>query len=374
MSQFIYAPMINVNEDTATLIEWRKAEGELVNKGELLCVLETTKSTFDLTTEFGGYLVPLTPAGAQVETGQIIAVLTTSPGESYTLPEAISNEPNQKTVVEPRTNWTKKAEILANKNKLSMEDMAQYFGKEERITEQDILTYLAHTEPVKENHPVSKNVNKSQRILIIGGGNIAVLVLDILARVPNQTAMGIVDDNPGLSGTNVCGCPILGNLQEVPGLWKAGAFDLAALAVGALPARAELFERFSRQGIPFANIIDPTAVIGINSMMGNGNMIMAHCRIGPESQIGDNNFLSAYVNIEHHNVMGDHCTFGPNVAMSGGVHIGSHVRFGTGISIEPRLTIGDHVVIASGVILTTHVPPGTIVRNKANFAFHKPAE
>ncbi|MCD4752662.1 MAG: hypothetical protein K8R40_06295 [Anaerolineaceae bacterium] len=371
MMFWVKAPLINVNEEQARLVEWLKEPGEYVHQGEMLCILETMKSTFELDAPQEGFFNPISEVNSTVTVGQIIAVLTEEKDQPYEIPQdevpAIVEEINSSQV---KKQWTKKAEIIARRNGLRVEDIASKIGSSTIITEAIINAYIKKSkkrEPARTK-PINQKQGQIERILIIGGGNVAVLVLDILKRVPSQKAIGIVDDNPALIGTTVMECPVLGSLEKVAQLWREDKFDAAALAIGILPARADFFDKFTREGIPFTNIIDPTAIIGIGCEMGTGNMVMGFCRLGPEAAIGDNNFLSAYVNIEHHNTMGSHCTFGPNVFMSGGVNIGSHVRFGTGISIEPRITIGDHVTIASGTVLTTHVPDNTLVRTKTNYS------
>lgn len=373
MTHFIHTPQVNVNEDDATLVEWFKKSGDYVRKGELLCSLETLKSTFDLHSEEEGYFVSIVEAGHKAKVGQVIAVLTEKKGQSYQIPSPVLETALEETqpVELNQTRWTKKAEIIAIRNQLNIEQITREFPTGQQITESLVNQYLdqkSRSVP-SQVHP-SAHSNQQERIMILGGGNVAVLVLDILTRIPRQTAVGILDDDPGLSGTFVSGCPVLGKMEEVADRFHRGEFDTAALAVGNLPARANLFEKFTSLGIPFTNIIDPSANIALDSAMGTGNMIMSFCRLGPASQIGSNNFLSAYVNIEHHNQMGDHCTFGPGVMMSGGVKIGSRVRFGTGVFVEPRLKIGDDVIIASNVVLTTHVPDRSIVRAKTNFTIH----
>jgi sugar O-acyltransferase (sialic acid O-acetyltransferase NeuD family) len=371
MSVLLYAPMVNVNEEQMNLVEWHKQPKEFVNKGELLATFETTKSTYDFHATDSGFFVPLVEAGSQVTVGEVIAALTDQPDEDI---QTLLPSETEKLEAKPHSlqqtagnRWTRKAEILAKRHNVPPQEMESLTSADVRITEEVVQAYLQQKSTTTGKQANQGFSNATELILILGGGNVACLVLDILARIPQQTAVAILDDNPALQNTTVMGVPVLGNLDRAKSLFDQNFFDKAALAVGILPARRELFEKLSNLGIPFANIIDPSAIIGVNASMGIGNMIMAFCRLGPESQIGDNNFLSAYANIEHHNRMGSHCTFGPGVAMSGGVTIGNSVRFGTGIFIEPRLTIGNNAVIASGVTLTADVPENTVVRAKANF-------
>ena len=371
MSILLFAPMVNVNEDQMTLVEWHKQPKEFVNKDELLATFETTKSTYDFHASDSGFLIPLVEASNDVTVGQVIAALTDQPDEDI---QPLLSSEAQKAETQPvqqttDNRWTRKAQILAQRNNLNSQDVENWVSASDRITEEVVQSYIQQTSNAVNEKAKPGLSNSIERILILGGGNVACLVLDILARVPQQTAVAILDDNPALLNSTVMGVPVLGNLDQAKSLFDQNFFDKAALAVGILPTRRELFEKLTNLGIPFANIIDPSAIIGVNATLGTGNMIMAFCRLGPESHIGDNNLLSAYVNIEHHNRMGSHCTFGPGVAMSGGVTIGSSVRFGTGIFIEPRLTIGKNAMIASGVTLTADVPDGTVVRAKANFHY-----
>lgn len=52
----IIIPTINNNDTQALLVEWVKKDGSEVKAGEIIAVLETTKSTYDLQAEHGGLL------------------------------------------------------------------------------------------------------------------------------------------------------------------------------------------------------------------------------------------------------------------------------------------------------------------------------
>ena len=364
MTYFIKAPLININEETALLVEWYKENQSYVRPGEILGMLETSKSTFELQAEKKGFFTPLVEPGNHIHVGQTIAAIAENKNQEIALPDEGKDEIQENL---SKRQWTKKAEIIAKRFNINIEKLAQDQLAGETITEADIKAYISSPTESTAEIAGADYINQSQRVLILGGGNIAVLLLDILARIPHLYAVGILDDNKALIGSAIQGCPILGKLDEITRLWDEKAFDFATLAIGELPLRAEIFDKYANQGIAFDNIIDPAALVLSDVRMGKGNLIMGFCRIGPETIIGDNNFLSAYVNLEHHNKLGSHCTFGPGVLTSGGVKIGSQVGFGTGVFLEPRISIGDNVTVASGVILTTNIPSGSIVKAKSNF-------
>jgi sugar O-acyltransferase (sialic acid O-acetyltransferase NeuD family) len=365
MTHFVRAPLVNVNDDVMTLVEWLKAPGAQVRKGEALALLETTKATAELEAEQQGYFTPLVEAGAQVTVGQIIAALTPQPDEQVTIPQETPVEPVSVSANERP--WTKKAEILAQRYQLDIEALAAQKGG--TVTEQDVEDARAG----KTNQKVSVVArdlvddvypsNRVQRLLILGAGRGAVQILDVLTRTPHQRCVGLLDDDSKVHGKHVMGYPVMGGMGEGERLWKEGVFDALVISIStSIQARVKLFTQY--MGIPFANVIDPSALILSNTALGTGNVILALCHIGACTAIGNNNFMSARTHIEHHNVMGDHCTFGPGVFTSSRVKIGNRVKFGTGIFIEPGITIGDDAIVASGAVLTRHVPANTIVKVK----------
>ncbi len=374
MTHFITAPLVNVNDDTMVLIEWTKAAGTLVKKGEVIGVLETSKSSYEIQSDGAGYLTTFVDAGSDVTVGQTIGALAETADAVVSLPQAAAVATVDDAQAE--RNWTKKAEILAGKHNL---DIAA-IGRERAgsmVNEADIEAIVAARKgapsiSVADATDIADEVfptNRQQRILLLGGGMGATLVLDVLTRVPNQRAVGILDDNPKIQGKTVMGVPVIGRMDDIVSLWERKAFDGAVIAISTLlKLRNDLFNKFTALGIPFANVIDPTVAVSSNVSIGTGNVIFGFCRIGTCTTIGDNNFISAYVNIEHHNTLGDCCTFGPGLWTSGDVKLGSRIRFGTGIFVEPHIVIGDDSIVASGTVLTANVPPKSIVKTKANFS------
>ncbi len=82
----VIMPALGVAQEKGTLINWLKAEGQTVNKGEPLMEVETDKATVEVEAVASGILVNVTAAvGDEVPVGQTIALIL-APGEM--LPEA----------------------------------------------------------------------------------------------------------------------------------------------------------------------------------------------------------------------------------------------------------------------------------------------
>ena len=71
----------DANSDSALLVEWLVADREEVRKGQVVCVVETSKASFDLEAPGDGTLVWLAHAGADVEIGASVALVAESAAE-----------------------------------------------------------------------------------------------------------------------------------------------------------------------------------------------------------------------------------------------------------------------------------------------------
>jgi sugar O-acyltransferase (sialic acid O-acetyltransferase NeuD family) len=380
MPAYIHAPLINVNDDEMTLIEWTKPAGTRVARGEVVAVIETTKSTADLEAEAAGFLTPLVEPGSLIRVGQVIGALTEQPGEPVSLPEGKGGAEVGLPPRLDRRRWTKKAEIIAARHGLDPAALEIAPADGQTVSEADVLGYLAArgvTPPGEGSVPKPAGTDLTgsrlphgglERVLVIGGGGAGLQILDVLTRVPHQVAAGVLDDDAALHGKTLLGAPVLGGIGEAARLLAQGVFDAAIISIGTrTELRAAIFERLRGAGVPFTNVIDPRAAILSGAALGAGNAVMPFVQVAAATRVGDNNFFSAFVDIEHHNVVGSHCTFGPGVMTSGGVQIGSRVKFGAGVFVEPLLRIGDDCTVASGVALTRSVPGNSIVKAKANF-------
>jgi len=365
-------PMISVNDEEVNLVSWIKSKGDYVKKGEPICELESSKAIIEVESEEEGYIFPLIDENEKAKIGEPLVIISSEKDIDV---DKILKEiyPKIDENVGSSKKWTKKAEILAKKYGINIEDIPA-IGV---IQEADVINYLKKgiSKKREEIEDLVRDIypgNLKEKILILGGGRGCVQVLDAILRSERHEVVGILDDNESLHGKKILGIKILGPISLVYELREKGIFDKLVISFSNdIDKRAELYESLKKQGFSFTNIIDRTVQIHSNVEIGTGNVIMANCRIGSCSIIGDNNFLSAFVNIEHHNIVGSHCTFGPGVMTSSRVQIGDKVKFGTGIFIEPGIKIGTNSIISSGSIITFDVPENSVVKKHVDLKITK---
>ena len=365
MSSLVRVPLVSTNEDTVTLVAWRKAPGDQVQRGEVLCSVETTKANVEVEAEHSGYLRHLAEPGQRVRIGDPLGALVDRPDEDHsslvaaTAPQAAQPEERR---------WTKKAALVAARLGVDLESLAVELAGA-TITEADVRAAQARGQRGADLVDDQFPAGRPERILLLGGAaGGGSIVIDALSRTPGQRAVGVLDNNPATHGHNVMGVPVLGPISRAEEIWQSGICDGVVIAFvgGPLEDRVALFERLTAAGLRFSNVIDPSAGVRSHVVLGCGNLVMANSYLAACVTLGNNNFLASHTCIEHHSRVGSHCLFGPRVTITGAVTIGDRVKFGAAVAVEPYLTIGDDALIASGCILTADVPSNTVVKARVS--------
>ncbi len=176
MASTVHMPKLGLTMTKGTIISWAKKEGDRVQRGERLAVIETEKVTAEIAAPADGILLKiLSPARSSVVVGQAVAFIGQA-GEALpqispvaqsappSLPGAVQmSTPSQSAAVSTDRSFsaTPKAKRLAKDKNL---DLAQVNGTGPlgMISEDDVLRYLEQTKGmtksglrVKEARPLT---------------------------------------------------------------------------------------------------------------------------------------------------------------------------------------------------------------------------
>jgi acetyltransferase-like isoleucine patch superfamily enzyme len=356
----VLVPTTDVNSERAVVVQWFVADRQAVEAGELLVEVETSKAVLEVSAPEPGYVLQVAALKSEFTLTDPVALV---------FPDLASLE------AQVAVRWTAAAEspsdvrasAKAIKRAEELHVDLSTIDSPGLITLADVEAAAAAAASVNyATLPRPLNIPAGvQRIMLIGGGLGATQVIDILSASSTQDAVAIVDDSRGKWGQRVAGVPVVGGTDRLAVLFAEGAFDAAIIAIStSVDARTRLRALCQSDGIPLANVIDPTAKIATGVEMGQGNVICAFCHLGTEVRMGDNNFLSAYNSYDHHSRLGSDISTGPGCVASGMVTLGDRVRLGTGIFIEPHLELGADVQVASGAIILRSVPAEHAVKTK----------
>jgi 2-oxoglutarate dehydrogenase E2 component (dihydrolipoamide succinyltransferase) len=97
----IKVPAVGESVLEALVAKWEKKNGDLVNKDDVLCELETDKITFNLQADAAGTLTVLVPEGETVKIGSVIGTIAESSAAAATkepLSPAVSPPPSSPSV------------------------------------------------------------------------------------------------------------------------------------------------------------------------------------------------------------------------------------------------------------------------------------
>lgn len=356
-------PWTDVNDETATVVEWHVADRSEVRAGMPLVDVETTKSAFEIEAPADGLVLQLVPVGGEVAIGEPVAQLF----EDEAALAAFEETRKQAASVESATEGVRASAKARERAEELGVDLATLEATG-LVTVKDVeaAAGAAASAHAPEVLPKPLTVEGgARRLLLVGAGLGATQVLDIVAETEDQEGVGIIDDNPATWAQEVEGVPVVGGADQLLEHWQAEAFDAVVIAIStSVEARARLRGLCAEHGIPLANVIDPRCKLATGVTIGDGNVICAFTHFGTGTQIGDNNFISAYNSFDHHNVLGSDISTGPGCMTSGEVTIENRVRLGTGIFVEPKLTLGEGAIVASGAVIVRSVPAGHAVKTK----------
>jgi len=202
--------------------------------------------------------------------------------------------------------------------------------------------------------------NNREKIVVLGVGGHARVVLDILEARAAFEIVGLItpEPAPGLERY-----PVLGGDEILPQLLGQG-IRRVAIGVGGSRSnlkRRELFERVKALGFEAVKAIHPSAVLCSGVTIGEGSVICAGVTLAPEVSLGRNVIVYTGSTVDHQTIVEDHALISAGVAVGAQVKIGSGSLSAIGSVIVSRITVGRGALIGAGAVVIRDVPDGATV-------------
>ncbi len=351
----ITVPLINPNEPGALLAALHVSPRQHVQQGEILCTLETTKSTVDVTAEVDGYVVGLSfTVGQTIQAGEILAYLAESP--DWNPPAQLTIPKDQKLSRPSNLRISQPALTLAQLHNV---DLAHFSG-DVFVTEKMVRDLIEQSQlPGAERQWGTFDPNS---IIIYGGGGHGKALIDLIRMLSVNPIAGIIDD--GLSRNAVIlGVPVLGGSINLDQLVAVGV-HLAANAVGGIgniTSRITVFERLTKAGFSCPALVHPTAFIEPSATLSEGVQVMPHAYVGSDAHIGFGAIINTGAIVSHDCTLGAYANLSPGVILAGEVSVGSAALIGMGVTVNLRVKIGSRARIGNSATVKLDVPEGGLV-------------
>jgi sugar O-acyltransferase (sialic acid O-acetyltransferase NeuD family) len=192
-----------------------------------------------------------------------------------------------------------------------------------------------------------------EQIFVFAAGGHTKYTIDIIEQEGKYEIAGILAGNL-LKGELFAEYPVLGSFDDLPDLAKTMGINKGVVTIGDNFSRRKvanlLVEKYPELG--FISAIHPSAVIGKNTTIGAGTVVMAGVIVNNDCTVGEHVFLATKSSLDHDSQMGDYSSLSPGVTTGGNVSIGTMVAVGLGANILHGMSVGDYSVIGSGSLVT----------------------
>lgn len=200
----------------------------------------------------------------------------------------------------------------------------------------------------------------SRPYIIIGGGGHAKVLIDTLQEL-GADIIGYTDIKE--LHEKILGVPCLGSDDEIFKYNVENIYLVNGLgSTGDNSFRKKIYKLFTDKKYYFPAVISPSALLSKEVKIYSGVQIMRGVFIQPSVILGENSVVNTGAVIDHDCIIGKHVHIAPGVTISGGVSIGEMSHIGTGAKIINGISIGREVLVGAGAVVISDVSAKTCVK------------
>lgn len=193
-----------------------------------------------------------------------------------------------------------------------------------------------------------------RKVLIVGGGGHAKVVIDILQEYSDiYEVIGFTSQSHNQD--NLCGVPHLGDDSVISQLRDGVECFIVALGNNVL--RKKLFYSIVKLGLTPINAISRAAYVSPYAHVGKGVVISAGAVVNACAVIQDNVIINTLAGVDHDCIVNSHAHIAPGASLAGGVRVGEGAFIGMKSSVIPDKIIGEWSTVGAGSAVVTDIPP-----------------
>lgn len=196
-----------------------------------------------------------------------------------------------------------------------------------------------------------------EKILILGAGGHARSIIDTIEVCNSYNICGFVTEDDSLKDYFYKDYPVIGQDRDLKTLYNSGIKN-AVVGIGFLggeTVRASVYQELKEIGFQLPNIIDPSAIIAGDVVMGEGNFIGKRAVINANSKIGNMCIINSGSIIEHDCIIGDFCHVSVGTVICGSCKIGDFSMIGANAVVIQECAIGSKTIVGAGSVVTQNI-------------------
>ena len=200
-------------------------------------------------------------------------------------------------------------------------------------------------------------------VLIVGAGGHGRGILEILRAVAVVAGTacpvaGFLDDDPSVLAAMPGGLPVLGSLDEAPGLIRSGHRFL--IGVGEPRIRRAVADRLAMNGAVFATAVHPSVIMYGDVSVAPGCALGAGVVVAAATRLCDQVLLNLNATVGHDCLLERFATVGPGANIGGNVRMGEGAFVGLNGTVLPGRGLGPASQLGAGSVLLDDLEAGCI--------------
>lgn len=350
-------PLLNPNEPEALLVALEVEAGQPVAPGQVVALIETTKSTGEVLADTTGYLVGLRfEVGDSLQAGEVLAYVGATPDAQDPNLPPWSPEPDTEaeTAVPAGLRITAPARALALEKGLNLSDLP----RGTLVTRQRVAELVAaESQPSLPEIPAGE-----KRLVIYGAGGHGRSLAALIRKLGGYDLVGFLDDGR-TAGETVLGLSVLGGREKLADLAQEG-IRLAVNGVGGigdLSVRLGVYELLRQIGFRCPTVVHPTAFMEDSAALSEGGEVFPLAYVGTQVQVGYGCIINTGAIVSHDCRLGDYVNLSPGATLAGGVSVGEGTLIGMRATVNLNVQIGRRALIGNGATVKADVPDGGVV-------------
>ena len=188
------------------------------------------------------------------------------------------------------------------------------------------------------------------RLLIIGASGHGKVVADIAVHMNKWQEIAFLDDNESIRES--MGLEIIGKSTDVNKF--IDDFEIF-VAVGDNAKREKILEKLEAAGANIPKLVHPNAVIGAETELGIGTVLMAGVIINCCSKIGKGCIINTGATIDHDNIIENYVHISPGVNLAGTVKIGKSSWIGIRSVVSNNINITFGCKVGAGAVVVNDI-------------------
>jgi sugar O-acyltransferase (sialic acid O-acetyltransferase NeuD family) len=198
-----------------------------------------------------------------------------------------------------------------------------------------------------------RTIPGANKIVVVGGGGHAKVVIGILRKIPSYDLLGytdLEDRGPAL------GASYLGSDEKISARCVQKDKLSAVLAIGQVglgEVRSEIWKRMKSPCLSFPTIVSPDAVVNNGVSCAEAVVVMDGAVVNPGAKIGIGAIINTNSTVEHDVELADWVHVAPGATISGGVKVGRFSMVGAGATVIEGRRVADGCVVGAGAVVVS---------------------